>query len=137
MDRTKRMSLRTSELQRAVIDQFRRVPPADVAEYELWTDLLRTSRSLANNSAESGGTQSRKDFIQKFHICLKESRECLQQLTALIHACPSRAIELRRLWKACDEITAILVAGLKTAKANEERERQQTHSRNPVRRRRD
>ena len=57
--------------------------------------------------------------------------------TALIHACPSRAIELRTLWKACDEITAILVAGLKTAKADEERERQQTHSRNSVRRRRD
>jgi four helix bundle protein len=116
----KPMSVRTSELQRAVIDAFRRVPPADVAEYELWTDLLRTTRALANNGGESGGTQSRKDFIQKFHICLKESRECLQQLTALIHACPSRAIELRRLQKACDEITAILVASLKTAKANEE-----------------
>jgi four helix bundle protein len=128
MDPKKRMSERTSELQRAVIDQFRRVPAADIAEYELWADLLRTSRSLANNSAEAGGTQSRKDFIQKFHICLKESRECLQQLTALIHACPSRAIELRKLWKACDEITAILVAGLKTAKANEERDRQRTRS---------
>jgi hypothetical protein len=72
----KRMSVRTSEFQRAVIDEFRRVPPADVAEYDLWTDLLKTSKSLANNGGESGGTQSRKDFIQKFHVCLKESNAC-------------------------------------------------------------
>jgi four helix bundle protein len=121
----KRMSERTSELQCAVIDEYRRVRPADHAEHELWTDLLKTVRALANNGGESGGTQSRTDFIQKFHICLKEAKECLQLLTALMHACPDRAIELRRLWKACDEITAILVASLKTAKANEEREKRE------------
>ena len=75
----KRMSDRTSELQRAVIDEYRRVPPVDVVEHELWLDLLKTSRALANNGAESSGTQSRRDFIAKFHICLKESKECLRR----------------------------------------------------------
>jgi four helix bundle protein len=123
MEPMKRMSTRTSDFQLAVIDEFRRVPPVDVAEYELWTDLLKTSRALANNGGESGGAQSRQDFIQKFHICLKESKECLQLLTALIHSCPTRAMPLKKLFKACDEITAILVASLKTAKANEHKER--------------
>jgi four helix bundle protein len=122
MDSEKRMSVRTSELQCAVIDEFRRAAPIDVAEYELWVDLIRTSKSLANNGGESQGTQSRRDFIQKFHICLKESNECLQLLRALIHATPSRALQLQKLWRACDEITAILVASLKTAKRNEKRE---------------
>ena len=129
MEAPRRMSERTSEFQRAVIDAYRRVPPVDDTEYELWRDLLKTSRSLANNGGESGGTSSRKDFIMKFHICLKESKECLQQLTALIHATPQRALELQQLRKACDEIAAILVASLKTAKANEVRERRQRRPR--------
>jgi four helix bundle protein len=120
MNPRKRMSERTSELQLAVIDEFRRVAPADSVEMDLWVDLLKTTRALANNGGESSGAQSRKDFIQKFHICLKEGKECLQLLTALIHTCPGRAIRLRQLQKACDEIVAILVSSLKTAKANEE-----------------
>jgi four helix bundle protein len=96
----------------------------------LWEDLLKTSRALANNAGESAGTQSRQDFIQKFHICLKESKECLQILTALIHACPPRAVPLKRLLSACDEITAILVSSLKTAKSNQEREQRSRHAKN-------
>ena len=113
------MSQRTGELQRAVIDEFRRIPAVDVAEYQLWVDLLKTSKALANNGAEADGASSRRDFIQKFHICLKESKECLQQLSALLHACPSRGLQLKRLWDQCNEITAILVASLKTAKKND------------------
>ena len=120
-----RMSVRTLELQRAVIDASRRMPPQDGAEHGLWDELLKTQRSLANNSAESDGTQSRIDFIQKFHICLKEGRESLQLLRALIHAVPTRALELRALEKACDEIVAILVTSLKTAKANQKAEEEE------------
>jgi four helix bundle protein len=118
----KKMSERTLELQCAVIDAFRRLPPRDEAERSLWEELLKTQRSLSDNSAESNGTSSRKDFIQKFYICLKEGRESLQLLRALIHATPERAVELRRLESACNEIVAILVVSLKTAKANQEAE---------------
>ena len=118
----RRMSVRSSELQCAVIDEFRRVPPRDEADRILWGELLKTSQSLANNSAESEGSQSRRDFILKFHLCLKEARECLQLLNALRHACPARRMQIDRLWKTCDEIIAILVSSLKTAKANEEAE---------------
>jgi four helix bundle protein len=121
----KRMSVRTLELQKEVIDAFRRLPPRDAAEKGLWDELLKTQRSLANNSGESDGTQSRVDFIQKFHLCLKEGRESLQLLRALIHATPARADELRALEKACNEIVAILVASLKTAKANQKAEDEQ------------
>lgn len=129
MTHPKRMSVRTSELLCAVIDEFRRVPPTDDADRALWQELLKTVRSLAGNSAESAGSQSRQDFIQKFHICLKEARECLQLLNALLHASPQRGLQLRQLWKACDQIVAILVSSLKTAKANEnavKRERRRT-----------
>lgn len=131
MTSPKRMSVRTIELQCAVIDEFRRTPARDDADRGLWQELLKTARSLADNSAESSGAQSRQDFIQKFHLCLKEARECHQLLTALLHASPQRALQLRQLWKSCDQIIAILVSSLKTAKANEEaekRERRRTRS---------
>jgi four helix bundle protein len=122
MSNLKRMSQRTSELQCAVIDAYRHAPNSDAAEKGLWEELLKTVRGLADNSAESDGTQTRKDFIHKFHTCLKEGKEALQLLRALIHATPARSLELRRLENACDEIVAILVTSLKTAKANAEKE---------------
>jgi four helix bundle protein len=116
----KRMSTRTREFHCAVIDEYRRIAPQDDVEMALWRDLLKTVRSVANNGAESGGAQSRQDFIQKFHICLKEGMECQQLLAALMHASPSRALDLQRLRQECDVIVAILVTSLKTAKANQE-----------------
>ena len=110
-------------LQCAVIDAFRRMPPRDQAEQLLWQELLKTHRSLANNSAESASAQSLDDFIAKFHICLKEGRESMQLLTALIHCTPSRAQELRLLERRCNEIVSILVTSLKTAKSNLAREK--------------
>ncbi|HUE87428.1 MAG TPA: four helix bundle protein [Vicinamibacterales bacterium] len=120
------MSVRTSEFQCATIDEYRSHTPRDDAERILWHELLRTVTSLANNCAESDGTQTGKDFIQKFQISLKEGRESLQLLRALTYACTARKHELQTLTRACNEIVAILVTSLRTAKANElvrERER--------------
>jgi four helix bundle protein len=122
MPELKPMSERTLALQCAVIDAYRRVPPRDAAERGLWEELLKTQRALSDNSAESNGAQSRQDFIQKFHICLKEARESLQLLQALIHATPERASELHPLLNACDEVIRILVKSLKTAKFNQQHE---------------
>jgi four helix bundle protein len=119
MAELKRMAVRTSEFQCATIDEYRSHTQRDDAERILWHELLRTVTSLANNCAESDGTQSGKDFIQKFQISLKEGRESLQLLRALIHACPTRKTQLQALTRTCDEIVAILVVSLRTAKANE------------------
>lgn len=127
----KRMSERTHELQCAVIDEFRRVAVVDDAERILWRELLRAQTGLANNSAESDGTQSRRDFILKFHICLKEGRESLQLLRALMHACPHRRPKLELLFRRCDEIVSILVASLKTAKRNDTKDHRKRKRRQP------
>jgi four helix bundle protein len=115
----KRMRQRTYELECKVIAEFRRTQPTDDAERVLWHELLRAQTSLATNSAESDGTGSPKDFIQKFQIALKEARESLQLLRLLRDACPNRTAQLTTLLKQCDEITAILVTSLRTAKARE------------------
>jgi four helix bundle protein len=79
-----------------------------------------TQTSVANNSAESTGAQSRRDFVQKFQISLKEARECFQLLRMLRQTSPDRGPELTKLLEQCDEIIAILVASLKTAKRKRE-----------------
>lgn len=112
------MSARTHDLLCAVIDEYRQHAPRDEAERILWRELLRTATSLANNSAEAEGTQSRQDFIHKFQICLKEARESLQLLRALHHAAGQRQPDLAQLANTCNEIVAILVASLRTAKAH-------------------
>ena len=113
------MHQRTFELECQVIAEFRRIAPIDDAERVLWHELLRAQTSLATNSAESDGTGSPKDFIQKFQIALKEARESLQLLSLLRAACPTRSPQLTGLLKQCDEITAILVTSLRTVKARE------------------
>jgi len=118
----KRMRDRTYELQCAVIHESRRKDPEDDAERVLWHELLRAQTSLATNSAESDGTQSRQDFIQKFQISLKEARESFQLLRLLKHSAPERANQLTALLQQCDEIIAILVTSLRTAKARQEAE---------------
>jgi four helix bundle protein len=119
MPTQKRMQERTYEFGCAVIAEFKRREPADEAERVLWKELLRAQTSLATNSAEADGAHSRRDFIQKFQIALKEARECLQLLELLTNASPMRATQLTRLSRECDQIIAILVASLRTAKRNE------------------
>ncbi len=84
--------------------------------------MLRAQTSLATNSAESDGTQSRQDFIQKFQIALKEARESWQLLRLLKHVCPTRVNQLAVLTDQCDEIIAVLVASLTTAKRRQQAE---------------
>lgn len=116
MDNLRPMCDRTYEFACAVIGEYRRLKPVDDAERVLWHELLRAKTSLATNSAEADGAQSPKDFIQKFQISLKEARESFQLLRLLKKACPDRTQQLAALIRQCDEIIAILVSSLKTAK---------------------
>ena len=79
-------------------------------------ELLKTQKARAANSAESDAAHSRKDFALKFQISLKESRECFQLLRLLRRICPDHTAQLTSLLKQCDEIIAILVSSLWTAK---------------------
>jgi len=123
MAELKPMHDRTYEFGLAVIAEYRRAAPADEAEAILWSEVLKTQKSMATNTAESDGTNTRKDFAAKFQIALKESRECFQLLRMLAAISPSRRDEVASLLQKCDEIIAILVKSLKTAKRNDAAEK--------------
>ncbi len=121
MTEHKRTSERAFEFDCHLIDEFRFRAVADEAERIIWRELLKAGTSIGANTSESAGAQSDADFITKFQIALKEGKESLFWLRLLKHASPDRTARSEVLRRECDEIVSILVASLRTAKANARR----------------
>jgi four helix bundle protein len=124
MTEHKPTSERAFEFDCHLIDEFRLRPITDEAERIIWKELLKAGTSVGANTSESGGAQSDADFITKFQIALKEGKESLFWLRLLKHASPDRIVRIELLRRECDEIVSILVASLRTAKANAQRRAQ-------------
>jgi len=100
-----------------VCDQMRRTP-RDLVSASMIQQLVRSATSVAANYAEARAAQSRRDFIHKMEICLKELRETQIWLRLLGRSgAPGAPDATCALIRECDELTAIFVASVKTAKA--------------------
>jgi four helix bundle protein len=97
------------------------LPPAP-AGVHLAGQLVRCSTSPAHNYAEAQGAESRGDFIHKMKIALKELRETRVCLRIIAHA---RLIKpeskLLPLLEECDELIAVFVTSIATARKNRRR----------------
>jgi four helix bundle protein len=76
--------------------------------------LVRAATSTAANYAEARAAESRRDFVHKMQICLKELRETQVWLEIMRQLVGSD--EARELARECDELTAIFVSSIKTAR---------------------
>ena len=86
---------------------------SDVAGEHFARQLARSATSVAANYAEACEAESRRDFVHKMKICLKELRECEVWLRTAggltrIRSVPPLAAE-------CDELIRIFVASVNTA----------------------
>ncbi|MDH3291856.1 MAG: four helix bundle protein [Gemmatimonadota bacterium] len=97
----------------AVCGALRRLPK-DLVGSHLSRQLARSATSPAANYAEARGAESRRDFVHKMQICLKELRETGVWLE-LLHR-RDGADGVGGLKGECDELTAIFVSSIKTAK---------------------
>lgn len=83
--------------------------------------LIRCGTAPAPNYAEAQSAESRKDFIHKMKIALKELRETLVWLKIIqrkrLLKCKE---ELQALITECNELISIFVTSIKTAKKNKE-----------------
>lgn len=107
-ERTKAFALRVVRM----VDSLPRTRSADV----LGKQVLRSSTSVGANyrSAQRGRTKA--EFISKLGILEEEADETaywLELLAASGHVTPAR---MTALIQECDEITAIVVASIRTAK---------------------
>ena len=82
--------------------------------YELGGQVLRSGTSIGANVAEAQGAQSRKDFISKLHIALKEANETEYWLKLLSATQILSDEQAKPLVGDVKELQRILTAILKT-----------------------
>lgn len=83
---------------------------------DLLKQLLRSGTSIGANVAESQEAASKKDFINKLTIALKEARETEYWLKLLKEASVITEKEFISLINDCDEIIRLLVSIVKKLK---------------------
>ena len=83
--------------------------------------VLRLGTSPAFNYGEAQSAESRKDFIHKMKVCLKELRETQVglKMTYRLKIANSEQ-EVEQSLKECSELVAIFVKSIETAERNRE-----------------
>lgn len=84
-------------------------------EYVLSKQLLRSGTAIGANIAESVNAQSKKDFLSKINIALKEATETKYWLEILYEAEIGNK-EFESLTTDCTELEKILTSAVKTIK---------------------
>ncbi|MBA4407445.1 four helix bundle protein [bacterium] len=82
----------------------------------LYKQLLRAGTSIGANISEVQSAATKKDFIYKLSISLKEARESHYWLKLLNETEIINKQEFESLNKDCDELERLLTSSIKTAK---------------------
>jgi four helix bundle protein len=88
----------------------------DKKEYVLSKQLLKAGTSIGANVHEAEHAQSKPDFISKMSIALKEANETQYWLKLLSKTGYLSESGFEEIYRPSSEITAMLVAALKTLK---------------------
>jgi len=75
--------------------------------FPVLSQLLRAGTSVGANYCEANGASSRRDFINKIHICKKEAKETEYWLRILANAVPEIPDHCEKLKKEAHELTLI------------------------------
>ena len=87
-------------------------------EYVLSKQILRSGTSIGANIREAVKAQSRKNFISKMQISLKEASETAYWLELLFETDYIAETEFQSIYNDCIELNKLLVSILKTSKSN-------------------
>lgn len=83
-------------------------------EFILSKQLLRSGTSIGANLAEAECAMSKKDFVSKVYIALKEAAETQYWLDLLKESGYLSQREYKSMFSDCNELTKILTATTKT-----------------------
>ncbi|WGH75214.1 four helix bundle protein [Tenacibaculum tangerinum] len=89
---------------------------SDKKEFVLSKQLLRSGTAIGALIREAEFAQSKKDFIHKMSISLKEANETLYWLDILKDTKYMEEKRYKLLYTTCKELVAMLVSTIKTAK---------------------
>ena len=85
-------------------------------EYILSNQLVRSATSIGANITEAQYAESKKDFISKMNISLKEANESEYWLKLLAKAGIINDEEFKLYYQACLEIKSILINIVKSSR---------------------
>ena len=108
-ERTKRFAL-------GIIKLYKSLPKAEEARI-LGRQILRSGTSVGAHYREATRSRSRAEFISKIEVGLQELEETIYWLELLVEA-KITPVNLNSILNEASELTAILVASVKTAKRN-------------------
>ena len=86
-------------------------------EYILSKQLLRSGTSIGANLAEAECAISKKDFLSKIYIALKECSETLYWLELLFETDCIEEDKYKKIQNECGAIRRMLISSLKTVKS--------------------
>ena len=92
--------------------------PSTMAGKHIAGQIIRSSMVPAPNYGEAQGAESRKDFIHKMKICLKELRETQVWLKIMIEKRYMKREALQSIMQESNELVAIFVTSIETARKN-------------------
>ena len=96
--------------------------PRTFAGIHLAKQLIRSGTSPALNYGEAQGAESRKDFVHKLRIVLKELRETFMGLRVIQEKFSNcRAHEVSALISETDELISIVYRSIMTAERNQKK----------------
>ena len=102
----------------STIEISKQLPKNDIGRH-LSGQLVRSGTSPSLNYGEAQSAESRKDFIHKIKIILKELRESLICLKIIKRANLIKNTSLlENTMTECDELISIFVTSVKTAQEN-------------------
>ena len=100
-----------------IIPVYKRMSSVD-KELIISKQLIRSATSIGANSAEAISAVSRKDFILRMSIALKEARETYYWLTLVSAGDYYSKEKLMQLLFDCNELISILSKIISTTKRN-------------------
>ena len=102
-----------------IID-FTEALPSTRAANHIAGQLMRSGTSPYGNHGEVESAESRKDFVHKLKVCLKELRETRRwlRLAGRLQILP-RPANLTECINEAEELTRIFVASIRTAERND------------------
>lgn len=101
-----------------IVKLFQHLKRRDSSIESLLKQVLRSGTSIGANITEAQGASSKKDFINKLQISLKEARETEYWLRLLNATGYLKQNEFEGIDPDCKEIIKLLVAILKKSKNN-------------------
>lgn len=104
--------------------------PKTFAGKHLSGQIIRSGTSPALNYAEAQAAESGADFVHKMKICLKEIRETMVCLKIIVQKGYFKSGRLDPIFKENDELIAIFVKSINTAKGNKAKGKEQSAGQN-------